>query len=206
MEFIKKLQKKYHYTCFECGNEFTKNNEIEPFTCHVCKGIETFTLEIEEVEIIDQLCPICKGYFTTSFHLNQAISDERVRWLANMVMHYRHTHISSWNKSWNRNGYFYRNGWGDYKEYEDLKKDVNERAKRQILRKCKTYMIDNGFKVNHVIQLQNTDQQTIDLYNKLLSENNGTKRPIRLSKRGSVPRKKGTALHLARGKGNESLF
>lgn len=53
--------------------------------------------------------------------------------------------------------------------YEEMKSQVNERAKRQILRKCKKYMISNGFSVDDVKELDGTTQETINLYIKILN-------------------------------------
>jgi len=86
-----------------------------------------------------------------------------------MVTHYRHNHLISWNKMWGKNGHNYRKGWY-FSEYAEKKTDVNERAKRQILRKCKDYMIANGFTADHVKQLTETDEKTIELYQKILEE------------------------------------
>jgi hypothetical protein len=86
-----------------------------------------------------------------------------------MVTHYRHNHLKSWDGMWGKNGDYYRKGW-HHSEYPGDKKDVNARAKRQILRKCKDYMITNGFTVNHVRRLAKTDEKTIELYQKILGE------------------------------------
>lgn len=168
MNFKKTNKVIYNYSCRNCGNEFEKDHECDPYICQECHQYGTFDLEIMTIEIIDQFCPICNSYFETSDFLNQEIKDEHVRWLANMVTHYRHNHISSWNHMWGNNGQNYRNGWFDHYNYDKLKIDYNERAKRQILRKCKKYMIDSGFTVEHVIQLSHTDNKTIELYEKLL--------------------------------------
>ena len=44
-------------------------------------------------------CPICEQRFDTSDYLSGVFKgNDRAMWLANMVMHYRHNHITSWNK------------------------------------------------------------------------------------------------------------
>jgi ribosomal protein L37E len=164
----------YHYECQECGNEFSKSYQVTPNKCSVCDTYGDFKETIvqrAETEIL-QLCPICKQYFKASPYLNQVFADTHARWLANMVTHYRHQHNSSWNKMWGRNGRSYCSGFMDYddeEDYEKMKQQYNERAKRQILRKCKDFMLQNGFKVDHVMQLQHNDTKTIELYRKLLS-------------------------------------
>lgn len=111
-------------------------------------------------------CPICGQMFSCSEYLKGVIKDEKVLWLANMITHYRHNHITSWNKCWERNGGYYRNGWfGDYNEEKKL---VNERAKRQIIRKAKEFLIENEFTVEHFEQLQDSTEKTIELAKKYL--------------------------------------
>ncbi|QQS35754.1 MAG: hypothetical protein IPM56_16155 [Ignavibacteriales bacterium] len=113
-------------------------------------------------------CPLCKKYFPESTYLASNITDMKVLWLANMVTHYRHTHITSWNKCWGHGGHNYRSGW--FGDYETEKKKVNERAKRQIFRKCWRYMNYHFILVDHVLQLQNNDKKTIALANKMLAQ------------------------------------
>jgi hypothetical protein len=94
------------------------------------------------------------------------IKDEKVLWLANMITHYRHEHITSWNKCWGYNGRYYRSGW--FGDYESEKMMVNERAKRQIVRKANQFLIDNKIELEHFRQLQNTSEETIRLVEKIL--------------------------------------
>lgn len=164
----KEIIKRYHYRCVECGNEFYNLKYIDPYKCHDCGASYPFSREYEEKieEIEQQYCPICNVFFETSDYIKEHIEDEHVRWLANMVTHYRHCHITTWNKVWGKNGYGSHNL--DESTYDKEKAKVNERAKRQILRKCKDYMVKDGFKVEHIKQLQNTEKKTIELYEKLL--------------------------------------
>lgn len=106
-------------------------------------------------------CPICKKSVGSSDYLKTVIQDERVLWIANMITHYRHNHITSWNKCWGRGGGRYRNGW--FGDYDEEKKLVNERAKRQIIRKCKHYLMLHEIKAEHYEQLQSNDEKTIAL-------------------------------------------
>jgi len=158
----------FTYTCTECGNQFSKPYECFPYRCHDCDEEDCFEEEVEDVTVITQYCPICERYFDTSSYLNSVIEDERVRWLANMVTHYRHSHTKSWDNMWGRNGDRYLKGWKGYKDHDIMKMEYNERAKRQILRKCKIFLIENGFTVEHVMELESTDDMTIELYEKIL--------------------------------------
>ena len=116
------------------------------------------------------ICPICGRRFNCSDYLGAVISNERVLWFANMITHFRHDHIPSWNKCWGYNGHRYRKRW--FGDYDEEKAKVNERAKRQIIRKGRQFLLDNGFTVDHIQQLQNNKVETIVLAEKLLRLNN----------------------------------
>ena len=126
--------------------------------------MKLFWQDEDDYDIIE--CPICGNPFYCSDYLKSVIDDELVLWFANMIMHYRHNHIESWNKCWSKNGNSYRQRW--FKDYDSEKRKVNERAKRQIIRKCKNYLIEIGMTVEHVMQLQFNDQKTTDLAIKYL--------------------------------------
>lgn len=167
MEYKTYKTQLYIYSCEKCGNEFSRTYQCEPFECHSCHGYGTFKEEIVKIDELHQFCTICNLYFKTSIHLNEVFkNEERARWLANMVMHYRHDHLSSWDSTWGRNGY--ANRFLKNVDYDTEKIKVNERAKRQILRKCKNYLIKNGFNANDILKLQNTEPKTTALYDKIL--------------------------------------
>jgi|GEM_PF-3473411 len=114
-------------------------------------------------------CPICKTYFSSSEYLGSVIDNEKTLWLANMVTHYRHYHIKSWNRCWNSNsGNRYRSGW--FGDYEEEKRMVNERAKRQIIRKCREYLKHNNFLLSDVELLEMNSPETLNLAIKILHE------------------------------------
>lgn len=162
----------YHFFCPLCGNEFTLNYECEPDYCQSCRLSVSFMMEkkVTQVTIVEQYCPMCNQYFNTSAFINSLFeNDDKARWLSNMVMHHRHDHITSWNSNWSKNG-FARNYLNV--DYNKEKHKVNERAKRQIVRKCRDYMIQHGFYAEDVIKLQGTEQNTIDAYKKYLPTNN----------------------------------
>lgn len=106
-------------------------------------------------------CPLCARYFSESDYLSSVISDPSTRWIANNITHYRHNHISSWNKCWGYGGGRYRSRW--FGSYEDEKRKVNERAKRQILRKAGLYMKIHGITSKHFQGLQHNDDETLAL-------------------------------------------
>lgn len=107
-------------------------------------------------------CPMCGEYFSGSKYLRGVFrNNDKLLWLANMVTHYRHEHITSWNKCWGDGGKYYRSKW--FSDYETEKEIVNERAKRQIIRKCKEYMSFYSFSANDIKTLKGTEEETINL-------------------------------------------
>jgi hypothetical protein len=115
----------------------------------------------------NKICPICSRKVEQSDYLNQIFKDEpEVNYLAHMVTHYRHNHIDSWNRCWGRHGSRYRSNW--FGDYDEEKKKVNERAKRQIIRKGKDILNRLGIRPEHFERLQNTEEKTIVLARKTL--------------------------------------
>jgi hypothetical protein len=114
-----------------------------------------------------KICPICERKTEQSDYLNQIFKDEpEVNYLAHLVTHYRHNHIESWNKCWGRHGGRYRSNW--FGDYDDEKKKVNERAKRQIIRKGKIVLNKLGITPEHFERLQNTEEKTMEIARKSL--------------------------------------
>jgi hypothetical protein len=118
-------------------------------------------------------CPLCGTRFDASEYLCETFKgDDKALWLANMVTHYRHTHITSWNKYWGWNGWAYRKA-AHFGDYDKEKSIVNERAKRQIARKCPQYIISNGIDLDVYSKLQGTTEETLSVVDKIWSVNNG---------------------------------
>lgn len=114
-----------------------------------------------------KVCPICGQYVKKSNYLDNLFNQQpEVNYLAHMITHYRHHHITSWNKCWGRYGGYYRGHW--FGEYEEEKKKVNERAKRQLLRKGKKVLQEIGVKPSHFLVLANTEEKTMELAVKIL--------------------------------------
>lgn len=120
-------------------------------------------------------CPMCNRYFESSDYLNKLFENENTKWVSNMVTHYRHNHLTSWNKCWERNGRYYRKGW--FKDYETEKAKINERAKRQIIRKCKDFMIANDFNLQELMALKGNTKETLLLFDKLITNQPKTTTP-----------------------------
>lgn len=138
-----------HWVDLEPG-QFVRDGEIyqKVYTKSCCKAIK---------------CPICNTIFKCSDYLSEIFKEKpKVEWLANMVTHYRHEH-TKWD---NAHGY-YSKAYNQNK-YDEEKEIRNERAKRQIIRNCKQFLLDNEFKVEDFLMLQNTDSKTIELAQKIL--------------------------------------
>lgn len=105
-------------------------------------------------------CPLCKSRFEGSYYLRDTFPDDRRYWLAAMIMHYRHVHIVYYNR-----GVSHQSRKGQYGEYKRL---VNERAKRQLLRKCEIFLKKWGFTVSDFEGLEGTERKTLKLAVKVL--------------------------------------
>jgi len=109
-------------------------------------------------------CPLCNETFEESEYLRTVFGEVKQRWLANLVTHYRHEHVN-----------YYNNGVGyvaAFHDYDSFKHQANERAKRQILRKCKQFLITHGFTSVDFSALQGTDPKTLELAERLLPKSN----------------------------------
>lgn len=111
-------------------------------------------------------CPICCNFIKQSEYLEMAISNEKTRYIANLVTHYRHHHISSWNTCWSQGGRRYRADW--FGDYDVEKAKVNERAKRQIIRKSFQILKEMGITPENISELENTTEETIKIAKKYL--------------------------------------
>jgi hypothetical protein len=109
-------------------------------------------------------CPLCDDSDDESDYLRGVFPKERERWLANMVTHYRHSHVMYYN-----NGVDYVASYHNYDEFKHL---ANERAKRQIIRKCLAFLLAHGFTSQDFAALKGTDQKTLELAQRQLDSRN----------------------------------
>ena len=151
--------------CFYYG-PFEKIESCIDKVCHFAEN-DSPVVELDDNHQYIIFCPICDHYFSGSEYLYGVFHDDKkALWFANMVMHYRHTHIAYWNKCWGYGGRYYRSGW--FGDYDEEKAKVNERAKRQILRKCKDFLKENKFSPDILDKLQNTTDETRKVALKIL--------------------------------------
>lgn len=160
---IKRL-KSYHYFCVCCDNSWRQYDNSADEECRKCGSIiePRIVREVKYV-LVEQrrvcICLLC-GEEITSAHLDGAIADDKAYYMACMVMHYRHEHVRYYNNSV---GYVSR-----HHDYESFKSKVNERAKRNIIRKCMEILRANGVTSETFLLLENNDSETIKLAKKLL--------------------------------------
>lgn len=119
--------------------------------------------------LTDKICPICQQKVETSEYLNSIFKENpKVNYLAHLVTHYRHNHIQSWNRCWGSYGRYYRHNW--FGDYDEEKRKINERAKRQLIRKGHDILKSCGVTPEDFLSLQNTETKTIEVANKYLLE------------------------------------
>jgi hypothetical protein len=147
--------------------EFQKINKEQQELLKTVEALEsTFFPPLENGMVF---CPLCKDYFPESDYLRTVIHNKKTLWIANMVTHYRHTHIKSWNRCWDsQGGNRYRSGW--FENYDSEKSDVNERAKRQIVRKCSDYLRHFNITPQDFEELEYNEEKTLELIQKKLSK------------------------------------
>lgn len=119
--------------------------------------------------IDDLICPICNCKVSKSEYLSDVFRDKpKINYLAHLVTHYRHHHITSWNRCWGYSGNRYRGDW--FGDYDEEKQIVNERAKRQIIRKGKEVLLQLGITPTDFSELQGTEEKTMDVAKRYLSK------------------------------------
>ena len=117
--------------------------------------------------LLKQKCPICHEEIEKSPYLSELFKDDlQTQWVANLVTHYRHNHITSWNKCWGYHGDLYRKNW--FGNYDEEKRLVNERAKRQLIKKGHRILSENGVTVETFHKLKHTTSKTLFVAMKFL--------------------------------------
>jgi hypothetical protein len=114
-------------------------------------------------------CPVCNDYFKGSNHLLEVFGgNKKSLWIANMVTHHRHHHITSWNKRWD--GTYQDSDFNKNFIYDFEKMKLNEQAKRQIITKCKDFIVYHKITVDDLLLLKDNEPKTIEKWVKLLSK------------------------------------
>ena len=154
---------KWFFECSICGKKVKPMFTDSPicFNCEITMDYQT-TEEVQNINAYQFYCPLCNNWQDGSHYLS-TVFDGPTLWFANMITHYRHGHIKYWDNSL---GYI-----NAKLNYDKEKIKVNERAKRQIIRKASNFVEKTGLTLNNLKSLQHTDEKTIEVYNKKI--NNG---------------------------------
>lgn len=160
------LENPHHDYCPECYRKESYDTCVcgkrKKYYYDLCRDCEQLERENENRKNYGaDFCPICGQEFIFSSFLHGAIPNEKTRLIANLITHYRHVHQPSWNTSCHYISRYY----GET-AYENSKKEHNNRAKRQIVRKCKDWLIAKGITKQDLLDLKDNDEKTIALIDK----------------------------------------
>lgn len=106
---------------------------------------------------INLFCPACDKYVGSSQYLNAVFREDKIRWLANMITHYRHSH----NRMYNEMCRQHTKNFNLY--YDKVKAELNEGVKRKLILNHTDYLISNGITSTEFSKLMNTTAKTIEL-------------------------------------------
>lgn len=160
-EIFRKTEVAMREKCHACQNGLVgtiKNEHYNEYWEFYCDD----EIPYEGLFYNEFYCPMCEKYFKESKYLRTIIKNLKTRRIANMVTHYRHNHITSWNKNWEKHGGHYMDSY-PFGSYEVEKRKVNERAKRQIIRKCKEYLKYHDISKSNFLELDHNDDETLRL-------------------------------------------
>jgi predicted amidophosphoribosyltransferase len=154
-----------HEYCYDCAFDECKCGNRKKVDEEYCRDCEREIKQAQnKIEYGFGICPLCGKEFNFSPYLYTVIPDEKARLIANLITHYRHIHQPSWNQSC----HFIAKKYG-HDAYEEAKKDHNNRAKRQIIRKCRAWLDENEIKAEHILMLSDNDEKTVKLIEEKLS-------------------------------------
>lgn len=132
---------------------------------------------------MEYICPICNVKLQLSEYLHNIFKDKPYsEWAANATCHYRHRHIRYYMRSCNSHAYAEKSGFNEL-GYDDFKKAVNNRAKRQIIRAIQRTTWDRAKKralIEGFRDLQFNDKETTELIDKIAGRLSISKGYLRL--------------------------
>lgn len=132
------------------------------------------TINKKQIERGYLFCPVCKReiYFYSDY-LWEVFNENIYAYLAAvLVTHYRHDHIRYYDRSWKYGSYADKNKEYLYMSHEEYKTLVNNRAKRQIIRKIvKSQQLDLQTKkemIRGFTHLEHNDEKVEEVMRKKL--------------------------------------
>jgi hypothetical protein len=156
---------RYTY-CIKCAYDTCKCGSSKKRHYDLCRECNQKEQDAEiRAKYGSERCPFCGEEFLFSEYLQNAIPNPKTRLIANLITHYRHNHQASWNKSC----HYISQKWGE-DAYQEAKNKHNNRAKRQILRKCKKWIIESKITEVNFKELQYNDNKTCELINKVFEK------------------------------------
>ncbi|MEX0685019.1 MAG: hypothetical protein WD267_09620 [Balneolales bacterium] len=151
---------------YECESD--QYIKIDDFT-----GQKIVMQEVCKEILITQIqfyCPLCKAHHDESDFLATAIENEKTRWLANMVTHYRHVHMNIWDEKWGAGGYGHQSS--SQITYSIEKGNINNKSMQEIIKKATAFLTDHNITEYHFKTLQGSNRKTLDLASHLLNTSN----------------------------------
>jgi len=162
-------RERWQKTCNGIANMVLAKKE-DLLTIKTKRGLENYILKYLVY------CPICGDINLSirSDYLFKQFQDFETYWASVLVTHYRHEHIKYYDRSWMYKSYAEKNP--EYKNHDEYKKIVNNRAKRQLIRTfVKDAILDRNTKIRVIKafrKLQANDGKTLELIDKSLKKLN----------------------------------
>jgi len=186
-KIVKKLAPKFLDDLDRLYDVFKEEVKTEIIEYKIIKFILTNKININEMHTIsipsdvlkfetnNMYCPICRNFIVKgSEYLLKTFGVSYTYWVACLVTHYRHHHIRYYDLSWKNPWYRKKNK--EYTNYEEFKKLVNNRAKRQMIRailKDENFTVEGKKKlIESFSNLMHNDKKTEELIKKSIEKLN----------------------------------
>jgi hypothetical protein len=164
INFSKGKKNMYYFDCpnKKCFNTFDDEYSHKRM-CNICRQRVIIPVTIE-TEIDASYCPFCDDFFEISDIFDDEYEDQKTLWLANMVHHYKLKHNPE---------YIHGIYSGCLKDHYLRKVTMTDKweegSKQQVLLKCTDFLIQNGIRLEHFMNLKGTNKETVQLCRKLLN-------------------------------------
>jgi Zn finger protein HypA/HybF involved in hydrogenase expression len=146
----------YWFKCSKCSKEFWSEDD-DPDNCFHCHSSE-FLEPLTEEDFDTCLC--CGEKIIKSSYLKSTIPNEKTRFFANQITHYRHSH-----RAWDKNLDYISN----HCDYDKQKEIINNQIKRVLIKKHYKTLVTRNFVKEDLLQLQHNDDKTVEMINILFN-------------------------------------